>query len=351
MAVTSALKCRHLVEMFFYLLTRSVVYSVFFVTCCVVTRSIRVLSRCRLESASVPTAGSSQVVVKILAAPVSELDAAVAAGRASGTVGNEGVGVVTQVGSGVSDIAVNDWVVPTTAGAGTFAEYIVADASNLAVVPNDIQVSDAAHIGGTGATALRILSDYGASGSVIQNNANSAVGQAVVQIAKSKGIKTINIIPDGPDADDVVKHLYGLGADIVVTESYAESAKFGPLVSDLPTPTLGINGAGGKSATSVARAVGDGKTVVTYGGSAPVQVPTSVLVGKGVNLTGFSLARWSAGTAVEGRRQLASDVAALVQDGALKASVEETTLTDAVSAVESFNDRNPQSVTSPLVTV
>ncbi len=301
-----------------------------------------------------PSAKTSQVVVRMLAAPVHELDAAVVSGRAGrfvGTAGNEGVGVVTSVGAGVNNIAVNDWVVPAAAGLGTFAEYVVADASKLSVVPNDIRVADAALIGGTAATALRLLSDFGATGSVIQNNANGPVGQAIVQIAKARGIMTINIIPDGPDADAAVEHLYSLGADIVVTESFAASAKFGPLVADLPAPSLGINGSGGASATTVARTVAEGSTVVTYGGSAAVQVPTSLLVSRGLSLIGFSLGRWYAKSSPAARASATSTITALVQNGALKATVQETPFSDVLGALQGFGARSRQALATPLVTM
>ena len=301
-----------------------------------------------------PSAGSAQVIVKMLAAPIHELDAAVASGRAgpfTGTAGSEGVGIVKSVGSSVRNIAVNDWVVPTSANAGTFAEYVVADAAKVAVVPSDIRVADAAFIGGTASTAIRLLSDFGAGECVVQNNANGPVGQAVVQVAKARGIKTINIIADGPDSDAVVEHLYGLGADIVVTEGYASSAKFAGLVADLPSPSLGINGAGGNAATAVARTVGEGSTVVTYGGRAPITIPTSVLVGKNISLTGFSLGRWYAQASPEAIAELAQQASTLVQDGSLKATVAEVPFSDFQSAFDSFGSRSAQDVATPLVTM
>lgn len=290
-----------------------------------------------VESASVPTPGSSQVVVKMLAAPVNELDAAVASGRTgktSGPLGTEGVGVVTNIGSGVNGVNLDDWVVPANSSVGTFSEYVVADATDVQVIPNDIGVANAALLGGTSCTAHRLLSDFGAEGVIVQNAANSPVGQAVIQIAKARGLKTINIIPDmhPDDSAEVVQFLKDLGGDIVVNESYSNTPLFAKVLSDLPAPSLGINGAGGASATTIARTIAEGANLVTYGGSAPVQVPTSVLVGKGITLQGFSLARYSASASAADRAAMVDEVATLVQDGALKANVSETTFTDFIAA-------------------
>jgi trans-2-enoyl-CoA reductase len=305
-----------------------------------------------MESASVPAAASSQVVVKMLAAPVSEYDMAVVSGRTgpfAGVAGNEGVGIVTSVGSAVRGVGIDDWVVPSAAGLGTFSEYVVTDAVNVQVVPKDLNLDNAALIGGTVSTALRLVSDFGGSKCLIQNAANTGVGQAVVQIAKARGIKTINIIPDSPESDNVTEYLQSLGADIVVTESYASSTKFSRLVADMPTPSLGINGAGGDAATAVARTVGDGSTVVTYGGSAPVRVPTSVLVGKGVTLSGFSLARWHASASQEERTTMVNEIASLAQNGNLQSKVTKLPFSDILSILE--NGIAPSNDTTTVVTM
>lgn len=96
-------------------------------------------------------------------------------------------------------------------------------ADDLVALPKDIPVLSAATLGVNPCTAYRMLTDFeelkagsfifisldcipaarhapksnSVSGdSVIQNAANSAVGQAVIQIAAAKGIQTINVIRD-----------------------------------------------------------------------------------------------------------------------------------------------------------
>lgn len=46
------------------------------------------------------------------------------------------------------------------------------------------------------APSMKIWIDLYPGDSVIQNAANSGVGQAVIQIAKAFGIKTINVVRD-----------------------------------------------------------------------------------------------------------------------------------------------------------
>ena len=53
---------------------------------------------------------------------------------------------------------------------------------------------------------------------MIQNGTNSAVGQAVIQIAKFRQIKTVNIIRDRVNVKDLKNELAAIGADVVLTE-------------------------------------------------------------------------------------------------------------------------------------
>jgi trans-2-enoyl-CoA reductase len=69
-------------------------------------------------------------------------------------------------------------------------------------------------------TAYNILSEFVdlcPGDFVIQNGANSAVGQAVIQIASARGLKTINLIRDRPDLQQTTEKLISLGATHVLT--------------------------------------------------------------------------------------------------------------------------------------
>uniref|UniRef100_A0A671KBU8 Trans-2-enoyl-CoA reductase, mitochondrial-like n=1 Tax=Sinocyclocheilus anshuiensis TaxID=1608454 RepID=A0A671KBU8_9TELE len=103
---------------------------------------------------------------------------------------------------------------------------------------------------------------------VIQNASNSAVGQAVIQIAAALGLKTINIIRDRPNRAELIDELQSLGADYVVTEEEVMS-------------------------TGLHRTFFLGGTMVTYGGMSkrPLQIPKSFIF-HNVTLTGFWLTQW-----------------------------------------------------------
>lgn len=105
---------------------------------------------------------------------------------------------------------------------GTWTTHFVESESNLVKVRNDISVLSASTLRTNPGTAYRILKDFVPLNSdddyIIQNGANSAVGRAVIEIAKAMDIKTINIIRDREDVDALKTELQEMGADIVWTE-------------------------------------------------------------------------------------------------------------------------------------
>lgn len=146
-------------------------------------------------------------------------------------------------------------------------------------------------------TAIRLLDDFvnlQKGDVIIQNGANSNVGASIIQIAASRGIKTINIIRERTDQSTMIEKLKAYGAYIVDTESYVGSLSFKRLISDLPKPKLALNCTGGPSVTEMARIVDEKATIVTYGVMArkPITIPGSLFIFKQLNLRGFWLTKW-----------------------------------------------------------
>ncbi|KAG9493043.1 hypothetical protein GDO78_001132 [Eleutherodactylus coqui] len=130
--------------------------------------------------------------------------------------------------------------------------------------------------------------------SVIQNASNSSVGQAVIQLAASLGITTINVVRDRPNLQSLVERLQDLGADHVITEEQLRKPEMKDLFKNCPRPRLALNCVGGKSTTEMLRHLDYGGTMVTYGGMAkqPVTIPVSALIFKNVKLCGFWVTQW-----------------------------------------------------------
>lgn len=155
---------------------------------------------------------------------------------------------------------------------------------------------------------------------VIQNSANSGVGQAVIQLAKAWGYKTVNIIRPKSNASELIEDLYKLGADLVITEDQVRTESTRERISKLGSPKLGFNGVGGKSATNLARLLGENAYMVTYGGMSkePVTIPTSLFIFKNLHCTGFWLNKWFTNRPVEDRESIYHELFEIIRKGAFK---------------------------------
>jgi hypothetical protein len=58
---------------------------------------------------------------------------------------------------------------------------------------------------------------------VVQNEADSELGKALIKAAKQKGFTTINILANKPGVNDSIELLKSIGGDVVVTEAYTNT--------------------------------------------------------------------------------------------------------------------------------
>ncbi|XP_061072251.1 enoyl-[acyl-carrier-protein] reductase, mitochondrial [Conger conger] len=284
----------------------------------------------QLESVELPSLGERNALVRMMAAPINPSDINMIQGTYAilpdlpAVGGNEGVGVVVEVGSQVTTLRAGDWVIPRDAGLGTWRTAAVFGEEVLTPVPNDIPLLSAATLGVNPCTAFRMLSDFETlkpGDSVIQNAANSGVGQAVIQIAAARGVHTINVVRDRPDLSQLTESLRKLGAGHVITEEDLRKPGMKELLKKVPRPKLALNGVGGKSATELLRHLQAGGTMVTYGGMSkqPVTVPVSALIFKDVSIRGFWVTQWKRDHAHDpgAMQEMLAQLCALIREGKL----------------------------------
>ena len=153
-------------------------------------------------------------------------------------------------------------------------------------VPSDVRLEDAATATINPTTAYSMLTKFESfkpGDVVVQNGANSAVGKHVIQLCKHMGVRTVNVVRDRPDMASLQDDLKALGADVVVTpQKVREQVK----TEGLPAPKLALNCVGGEVATTFAKMLEPGGTLVTYGGMSmqPVTIPTPVLIFKDIKV-------------------------------------------------------------------
>ncbi|CAG8473569.1 8584_t:CDS:2 [Paraglomus occultum] len=216
--------------------------------------------------------------------------------------GNEGVAEVIEVGSEVKNIKKGEWVIMRRSGFGTWRTYAAAFADDL--IPIDctsISPIVASTISVNPCTAYRMLKDFvklKEGDCIVQNGANSAVGQMVIQLAKFWGLTSINIVRERSNYNEVVQHLRSLGATYVIPDTMLTTpSSLSQFVSSLPPSTnavLGLNCVSGPIATHMCKLLSPSATVVTYGAMSlqPIRLAASLLIFKDFRFVGFWMTRW-----------------------------------------------------------
>lgn len=137
------------------------------------------------------------------------------------TPGNEGVGQVIEVGEGVKNIKVGDMVLPKEKAWGTWRSHVLCNSTQVLKIHSGVDITAAATMSVNPCTAYRMLKDFvqlKEGDVVIQNGANSACGQSVIQFCKIWGYISINIIRNRTEIDSLKTHLKSLGANHILTE-------------------------------------------------------------------------------------------------------------------------------------
>lgn len=239
--------------------------------------------------------------------------------------GNECVAEVLECGSQVKNVQIGDRIIPFASLLGTWRTHAIFNSIDVFKVPNDVNNVDAATITVNSSTAFRMLRDFvdlKAGDTVIQNGGNSAVGQAVIQLCKVWNLRSINVIRDRPQVDELKNTLKSLGATEVLTE---EEIRVTPLFKSgvLPSPKLGFNCVGGKSATNILRHLADKGVLVTYGAMSreALTIPNSALIFKDIAFRGFWMSKWSSHHSAEERQQMYNELFELMANGSFKPAI------------------------------
>ena len=250
-----------------------------------------------VEELDLSPVGQEQVLVRMKVAPIDPADLNTIEGTypilpsLPAVGGGEGVGVITAMGERVTHLQIGQLVKPPS-GIGTWREAFVANAHEVIPFPSRLSEEQAAMLWINPPTAFRMLEDFvplQTGDWLIQNAANSAVGRLVIQLAKIRGIKTLNVVR----RQELIPELQALGADKVVTDDMNLSQSIQEITAGKKV-FLGLNAVGGENAVNLAKALGSGGTLVTYGGMSrqPFRIPVSLLVFKDLRIRGFWITAW-----------------------------------------------------------
>ena len=303
--------------------------------------------RLRVRAVERPPLGAGQVRVGMLAMAVNPADLLQLDGRYGlrpslpYVAGLEGVGVVLETAPDVTDLGVGARVLPLAAG-GFWADERVLHRRALVPLDAGTDALQQAMLCANPATAwvlLRHLVPLEPGDWVLQNAANSAVGQCVRQLAPALGLRVLNVVRR---AQAVPAEAAQDPAWVVDTSGDSHTLKAGLARARAAIApgraALALDALGGQATGGLAAALDDGGRVVVYGlmSGEPSVLPAHDLVFRGVTVQGFWLARWFADPAHRAHaKALYPELAAQLSAGALRMAVDAVhELADVAAAVQ-----------------
>jgi NADPH:quinone reductase-like Zn-dependent oxidoreductase len=239
--------------------------------------------------------------------------------------GLEGVGRIERVGVAVPGLYRPGTLVIAPGQPGRWSGRLVLPAEELVLVPPGVEITQAAMASVNPATAYRLLKDFVnlVPGEwVAQNAASSGVARAVIQLARHRRLRTLNLVRR-PEA---VAPLLEAGATAVIDTSAAgwlEQAR--TALGEAPLK-LAFNAVGGRAGADLAKLLAEGGTLVTYGGMAkePFTLSTGALIFRDLQAHGFWITRWLRRANAGERQRLYTELFQLQREGVLRLPVEAT---------------------------
>jgi NADPH:quinone reductase-like Zn-dependent oxidoreductase len=287
-----------------------------------------------------PAPQAGQVLVRVLARPINPSDLYFVRGtygikpQLPATPGFECAGVVEAVGEGVTHLRAGQKVIPLGV-IGTWTEYVVAPAAGVLPYPDSLSDSIAAQFVVNPLTAWAMVVDelkVQPGEWLLQTAAGSTLGRLVLQIAKMRGFKTINVVRRREQAEE----LKALGADEVICSADED-------IAARVRETTGkgvrcaIDAVGGKTGGAAASALAPGGTLLVYGllSQEPLPIDGGAMIFLTSTVRGFWLSRWFQETPPARQQAVAAELLGLMATGQLTPPIEaEYELKDYAAAVK-----------------
>ena len=152
----------------------------------------------RLEEVATPRPAPGEVLVRIHAIGVNPVETYIRAGTYARlpalpyTPGNDGAGVIEQIGDSVTEFKPGDHVYTAGSLSGTYAEFALCRIDQVHCLPKNVSFSQGAAMGTPYATAYRGLfqrADGKPGETVLVHGASGGVGTAAVQLARAQGMR------------------------------------------------------------------------------------------------------------------------------------------------------------------
>ncbi len=273
-----------------------------------------------------PRLEAGQALIEVVAAPINPSDVLTLTGEYGqlpslpAIGGREGVGRVAELAADTQGPAVGQLVL-LPVGCGSWSTHVVADAKELVQLPNEADPQQLAMMTINPPTAGLLLSEFVSLGPdewVVQNAANSAVGLYLVQLARHRGHRTVNVLR----REDAVAVVREAGGDLVLVDGDDLAERVSEATGGAKI-RLGIDAVGGAVTGRLADCLCQSATLVNYGrmSGEPCAVDPSAFIFRDLTVRGFWLASWFRHTPEQQRVAVVGEITRLIAEGQLYAPI------------------------------
>lgn len=295
----------------------------------------------RVEDVAQPEPGPTQVLVRMRARSINPSDLLTVRGlygalpKLPATPGLEGMGEVAAVGDEVKHLRPGQRVIPLGV-AGTWQEDLLAESTQLIPVPDQVSDQTAAQFVVNPLTAwIMTIEELALKPGewLLQTAAGSTLGRVVLQIARLKGFKTINVVR----RREQVKELTALGADEVICTADEDLVERVKEITGRDAITKAIDAVGGQTGGAVVRALGYKGVLLVYGllSMEPMPVDSGRMIFTSATIRGFWLSEWFRSASPERLQAVTGQLLRLMATDEIVPPVEaEYPLADVLAAVE-----------------
>ncbi|EIK4807652.1 zinc-binding dehydrogenase [Vibrio parahaemolyticus] len=279
------------------------------------------------EETSLPSPGFNQVRVKTILSPIHNHDLWTVRGKYGhkpnlpAIGGSEALGIIDAVGEGVKELTPGQRVVGSPI-MGVWAEYFLAPAEILTVVPDTVSDEVGAQLGSMPFSALLLLEFLNAKAGqwIIQNAAGGAIGKTLSILAREQGVNTISLVRD----NETKRALAAQGIEYVVS---TDNQDWQQRVNDLTDGTsisYAIDSVGGSATAALTSLLGENGLLVSFGSMSgeAMHIPAADIAFKQITVKGFWQKKINQSMAVEKRKSMMEKLICLAETGKLKLPVD-----------------------------
>ena len=283
--------------------------------------------------------GSGEIIIDMEFSPINPSDLVLMRGlygvkpKLPAPVGTEGVARVIKIGADVAGLKEGDRVL-FPRGTSTWLTRSKVKADHLFALPANADPQQLSMLMVNPPTAYLMLTEYVALKKgdwVIQSAGNSAVGRAVIAIAKTMGVHTVSVVR----RPELVEELKKLGADVVLVEGPDLAQRVAEATGKAKI-MLALDSVGGPGLMPLNDCLANGGTLVAYGvmSGGPGPFFTAPNIFRDLTLKGFWLLNWFNRNSPERQIDVQKRMANWIADGTINTPVEATyTLDHSAAAI------------------